>query len=224
MENFEIKNTVKATNQVSQNVFTLGDIEGNPKIMFLGNSITKHGKKEEIGWYGDWGMGASSIENDYVHICISKILEKYPNSAFCMVQGAVWERSYRDCNFDEYFKEAATFNPDVIICILSENVINEDFEPDVFINQLHSLHKYLSGQNTNTKIIVCSNFFNNEEKTKAIKLYSEKYFAEFVFISDIISDKDNLASQFEHEGIKIHPGDKGMRIIADRIMEKFYSL
>ncbi len=221
MENFEKKNTVKATNQVSQNVFVLGDMmNGEPKIMFLGNSITKHGVAPQIGWHGDWGMGASSIENDYVHICMNKILKKYPDAVFCIVQGAVWERSYRNCNIDEYFKEASNFNPDVMICLLSENVINEDFDSEIFIAELHKFHKYLSGKNKNAKIIVCSNFFNNEEKTKALELYAEKYSTEFVFISDLILDEENLASKYEHEGIKIHPGDKGMRIIAERITEK----
>lgn len=79
----------------------------------------------------------------------------------------------------------------------------------------------MSGEKTS--IIVVSNFFNNEEKTNAIKKYAETFNAKFVFVSDLILDKSNLADEYEHEGIKIHPGDKGMRIIAERIMKEFDS-
>jgi hypothetical protein len=224
MENFESKNTVKSENQVSKYVLKSGKENGNPKILFLGNSITRHEPAPQIGWYGDWGMAASDISKDYVHICMKDILTKYPDSEFCLVQGSSWERTYRDCNFDEFFASAKDFNPNVIICLISENVINEDFDKDVFIEQLHRFHEYLSNGNKKTKIIVASNFFNNEEKTNAIDEYAKKYGAEFVNVSDLIKDEKNLASGYKHEGIKIHPGDKGMEIIASRIMKAFYKI
>jgi len=225
VENFESKNTVKSENQVSEYVFRNDDdMNGTPRILFLGNSITRHEPAPEIGWYGDWGMAASSAEKDYVHLCKNAILENYPNAAFCMVQGSVWERSYRGCDFDEYFKDAKDFNPDVIICLISENITNEDFDADVFIEQFHNLHNYLSGNNKNTKIIVASNFFNNEAKSEAIEAYAEKYNASFVYVSDLIKDKENLAKGYKHEGIKIHPGDKGMEVIASRIMKEFFKI
>lgn len=219
MENYESKNTVKAENQVSQYVYKIEN--GNPKILFLGNSITKHGPAPQIGWYGNWGMAASDISRDYVHLCMKQILEKYEDASFCIVQGSSWERAYRDCNLDELFASSKGFDPDVIICLLSENVINEDFDADVFKKQFHIFHKYLSGSNENTKIIVLSNFFNNEKKTKAIEEYAKEYGTEYICVSDLIADKENLANGFEHEGIKIHPGDKGMEIIASRIMKVF---
>ena len=32
----------------------------------MGNSITRHGPKEEIGWPYDWGMAASAFEHQGV--------------------------------------------------------------------------------------------------------------------------------------------------------------
>ena len=222
MENYESRNTVKATNQVSEFVYSLGNTEGSPKILFLGNSITKHGPAPHIGWHGNWGMGASSEENDYVHICMKEISKKYPDAAFAMVQGAKWERSYRDCDLDEFFSKAKDFNPDVLICCLSENVDNNDFDHEVFIKQFRKLHAYLMGENT--KIIVASSFFNNESKNSAIEAYAKEYGASYVYVSDLIQSEENLASEYKHEGIKIHPGDKGMAIMASRVMEAFNEL
>ena len=45
-----------------------------------------------------------------------------------------------------------------------------------------------------------------------------------MYVSDLIQNEENLASSYEHEGIKIHPGDKGMAIMASRIMEAFNRL
>ena len=55
---WENRNTVKGENQVSQHVTFEGNLDGSPRIMFVGNSVTRHATKEDIGWYGDWGMAA----------------------------------------------------------------------------------------------------------------------------------------------------------------------
>ena len=64
MENLNKLNNVDGNKQVENNVFFEGDLDGELRVMFLGNSITYHEPKEEIGWYGSWGMAASSKESD----------------------------------------------------------------------------------------------------------------------------------------------------------------
>ena len=46
---------------------------GGVKVVFIGNSITLHGKLPEIGWYNEWGMAASAAEKDYVHLVTAAI-------------------------------------------------------------------------------------------------------------------------------------------------------
>ena len=48
MKDFQ-ENIVPATNQNRSDVF-LGDKKGSPRVLFVGNSITRHGKKPDIGW------------------------------------------------------------------------------------------------------------------------------------------------------------------------------
>ena len=223
MENLEKKNTVSSKNQVSNRVFFEGDEKGTPRIMFVGNSITWHRPAPDIGWYGDWGMAATSRENDFVHLCMKMINEKYPNAYFCVVQAADWERGYNECKMEEIFAEAGKFNPDVIITRLSENIQVDYLENNPLVPAMEKFHEFLSGEGE-AKLIVTSNVFNNKLKDVYLKEYTEKAGVEYVYLNDYMKDKENLANEYEHEGVRIHPGDKGMKFIADRIMEKFNKL
>ena len=217
---FEFKG-VSRENQVEQTVFFCGEKGGSPRIMFIGNSVTLHAPLESIGWYGNWGMAASSLEKDYVHVFINGMINQYPNAEFCIVQASCWERNYKDCNYEADFSMAMDFKPDIIICSISANIHEEEFEHDAFKINLKKLHDYLSCKNT--KIIESSVLFGSEKKNKAILEYvaeNEKvYLAD---VTDILQDEKNRAiGLFAHEGIQAHPGDSGMKLIAERFLDKF---
>ncbi len=216
---FEKKNTVAGDGQVSKYVTFEGDTNGFPRIMFVGNSITRHAPCAEIGWYNNWGMAASAKENDYVHKVISAITEKHPNASFCIVQASVWERNYTEKHYVEWFKEASDFKPDIIFCSISANIDASLFDKDTYVENINSLLTYLAGGNKDVKIFHSSSFFDNKEKNEAIEEYAKKFGAKAVYISDIKDNESNLAiGLFEHEGIQAHPGDKGMAELAKRLL------
>lgn len=47
-------NTVSAERQVNQTISYLGT--DGYKVLIVGNSITRHSPKPDIGWEADWGM------------------------------------------------------------------------------------------------------------------------------------------------------------------------
>ena len=218
MQNLESKNTVKSKNQVNKHVFFEGTKNGSPRIMFVGNSITLHKPVPEIGWYGNWGMAASAKEKDYVHLLIQHIKKKCPNAYFCIIQAAEWEREYKTFDPSKTFLSAKEFNPDVIITRFSENISVEDIDNDLIIESMHNLHKYLSGENKNTKLIVTSNLFNNKLKDTILEVYSKQFGADYVDVDDYCENEENKALEYKHEGVRMHPSDKGMKFIADRII------
>ena len=74
-----INNTVNAENQTREKTKIVINPNEKIRILFLGNSITLHETKPEIGWNHNWGMAASAEENDYVHIVLSEL--QLPNAA-----------------------------------------------------------------------------------------------------------------------------------------------
>ena len=189
------------------------------RIMFVGNSITLHSKKTDIGWYGEWGMAASSIENDYVHRLMSAICEKDPDCAFCICQVAEWERQYKNGkSLYNLFENARDFNADIIVMRFVENCPKNDFDKQAFKKETIDLLQYLN-PSKNAKIILTTGFWRHPADAGIAELAKELNLP-LVKLGDL-GEKDEMKSigLFEHSGVANHPGDLGMENIADRIFD-----
>lgn len=224
------KNTVESTNQLKDDRFvTIEKKEKqNLRVMFVGNSITLHGYRPEIGWCGRWGMAASSKENDYAHICMREIEKLDPDTSFCICQVCEWESDYKNGEEKFYLYESARkFNADIIIIRAVENCSYEDFDKEVFIREYDKLINYLNPQNK-ARIILTTSFWHHVADD-AIKEYAESNNLPLCFLGDLgEDDKMKAIGKFQHNGVANHPGDEGMIAIADRIMnlikEVYYEL
>lgn len=216
------KNTVPATNQLKQDKSTYyinGDGKGK-RFLIVGNSITLHGVKEDIGWYGNYGMAASCMEKDYVHVLADKINKIAQDSAFCIKQGSVWEVNHaKDYNLDESFAVARDFNADVIIVRLVENCSPNEPDTLLFRDNYKKFVEYLKGEG-NPQIILTSGFWKHP-CDKDIKAVADECGYDFVPLGELGEDEAMKAiGLFEHSGVANHPGDKGMEEIARMIFEK----
>jgi hypothetical protein len=90
-----------------------------PKVLFVGNSITKHGPKADIDWHGNWGMAATAEDKDYVHLVAQALAAKQGASPEILVKNvADFERAYATYDIGGKFADAAAFQADLIIlCI-----------------------------------------------------------------------------------------------------------
>ena len=206
------ENVVPSTNQNEKNVFLYENSKSKIKILFAGNSITKHAPKVEIGWYNDCGMAASSVENDYVHLIVKKIKKNYDeNLSFAIAQMADYERQFQTMSPAELYKPAKDFNADIIITFFGANVSKEYdamANPKVTFGKAYNeMCDYLS--NGRAKVYHGMGFYIrdrlDEEKATVAKNRGEV----FMDISDIRSRDDS-------HGLFNHPGDVGMAMIADR--------
>lgn len=206
------ENIVPATNQNSGSFFPRNDVTGNGlKILFVGNSITKHGPKADIGWFGDWGMAATNLENDYVHKTMSKICEVRPGSGFAMLQVAGYEREFYTLHPSVIYGAARDYRPDVVIMFFGANVSKEydqtENPPRTFGEAYEELRNWIdSGE---TLFIHSQGFYIRPVLDKEKETVAEKYGDIFVNIEDLRNREDT-------HGRFNHPSDLGMELIAER--------
>ena len=216
----ELANTVAAKNQLNGNPnISYERNDGGIKVLFVGNSITRHGYKPDIGWYGDWGMAASSKDKDYVHRAISMLEEKYGKVDACIAQGAEWERAYENTKacLQEKYLEARDFKADIVIIRIGENM-PKGSAPDCKPQFAEMIEFFASKDGA--RVIVTDSFWRNDARDGMIKEICEENGYTFCQLHDLEEDEANMAiGLFEHKGVARHPSDLGMENIAERIVE-----
>ena len=125
-QDYAARNNVDSKNQLLSNQYVKIHMkdESAPRILFVGNSITRHAPKPEIGWENDWGMAASKAEADYVHRVVNGLEKKYGKVNFCIAQAAAWERDYPNGRqlLEAYYQTARDFSADWVVIRLGENM------------------------------------------------------------------------------------------------------
>ncbi|MBR4911137.1 MAG: hypothetical protein IKZ47_07465 [Clostridia bacterium] len=213
------KNTVNAKGQLtdSKSVRFYGADNKGVRVMFVGNSITLHGVLKEIGWNNEWGMAASSADNDYVHILMEKVRKLDPQAAFCICQVAAWESDYKNGR-EKYplYENARAFCADIIIARFVENCPGKDFDGAVFKKEMSDLLGFLNPTGS-AKIIMTTGFWRHPGDSEIIA-YAKENKLPVITLGDL-GDNDEMMAKglFEHSGVAMHPGDLGMKTIADRI-------
>ena len=192
------------------------------KVLFLGNSITLHGPKPDIGWTGNWGMAASAEEKDYVHLLAGDIAKAAGAPPRTMVRNiADFERGYDAFDVAAGLREALEFRADIVVLAIGENV-PEPATEEARTKFAAAFARLLAGlkQDARATIFVRSSFWPHAAKDEIMRAASAAAGATFVDIAALGRDGSNAASaerKIEHAGVAGHPGDKGMRLIADAI-------
>ncbi len=199
----------------------VGKLKAN-KVLFLGNSITLHGPLESIGWKGNWGMAATSQDKDYVHLVTAQIQKVAGGKPEILVKNiADFERNHATYDVEKSLKEALDFKADIIVIAIGENVpglATPEAQANyhkAFDNLLDQLHKH-----ENATIFIRSTFWNDITKNSIMAECCHRDSDIFVDLGGLDKDEKNFArseQKIEHAGVAGHPGDTGMKAIADAI-------
>lgn len=194
------------------------------KILFVGNSITLHGPAPAIGWEGNWGMAASSQDKDYVHLVLKAIAKAAGREPKALVTNlADFERKYGTYDFQGGLKKELAFQPDLVIVAIGENVpaLTTEQAKATFQSQMTKLLTTLK-QNGNPTIVVRSCFWPEPVRDTILKKACREVGGVFVDVGSLGKDEANYARserKISHGGVAAHPGDRGMKALADAIVK-----
>ena len=218
------KNTVSSKGQVKEyDIVRPVDRGGKVNVLFVGNSITRHAPAEEIGWPFDWGMSATKEENDYVHVAVSMLDKKYGKVNYCTACCGDWEREYFNDEKISRWAKAREFDADILVVRLGENIwgpLRENLDQVPLYPHLEKFIEFFKTKK-DMKVVITDLFWAYEGIDKVLREIAEKKGYSFVHISDLgENDEYKSIGKFWHEGVAQHPNDLGMRVIAERIVEK----
>lgn len=217
-------NSVSAKNQVEEyDIVRVKSRGGKKRVLFVGNSITRHAPAPEIGWLPDWGMAASAEENDYVHVAVRLIEEKLGEKIdYATACCGDWERNYWDDEQISRWQEASDFKADVLVIRIGENIWGQREKLGTLPLYPHfdKMVKFFRS-NPNAKVIITDLFWSYDGIDDVIYKVAADNGYTLVKIGDIGAKDENKAlGQFEHSGVAIHPNDRGMAAIAERIVDE----
>lgn len=211
-----LNNDVPATGQLKDSdcvSFRLCE-NADMKIAFLGNSITRHGVAENLGWFGDWGMAASSAQNDYVHRLVGMLEADGRRVSYCVANMCEWESTRNAALLETRYREVKNFKADIVVVRLGENA-----RPSENLTDFQACYKNMVGYFADGAAVILTDLFWEYQPFDgfAEKFAKERGYA-FVKIHDLGNDDGMKAvGKFAHAGVAAHPGDRGMAEIAERI-------
>ncbi len=183
------------------------------RVLFVGNSVTLHGPKPEIGWTRNWGMAASAPEKDYVHLLEKRIRRLDPSAAFSIAQAGQFERTFMDDpDVLTSYTWAKTFGADIVILFFGANVpaaYEKTASPAKTFGQAYEeLRALVCGEKTAAFHV--QGFYARPKLEEEKRAVAAKY-------GDVYVPLDRVNCRADVRGEFDHPNDLGMRLIADAI-------
>ena len=197
---------------------------GKFKVLIYGNSIARHRPLPSIGWTNDWGMAASAPSKDFAHLVVAGLEKRLGKEADFRIRGiAAVERNFTTniASIAEISDDIA-WSPDYVVIAIGENSPHIDnSNAPAFQKMLEDLARPFAKRGA--KIVMRAPFWMNKVKAACTEKAAAAVGAAYVDAGPLGNNRENKAiGLFSHEGVANHPGDLGMKRIADLILSGFF--
>lgn len=191
------------------------------RIAFFGNSITAHDPDPTIGWYWYHGMAATQPDQDYVHqvqLGMAAALGVVPEIE--IVSGDInrhWDASDVDGRTMDMDTTVAEFDPTIVVVAMGDNATLDTPSAD-WLRIYRQIVAWTPG--ARTRIAVGLWATPSDVREQIVQQVAAETGMIYVPISDlhVVGVTDGTPSNFLHGGVRWHPGNEGMRLIAQRIL------
>lgn len=202
-------------------------LEDGYNYLAIGNSITLHSITSF--WWNEIGMAASSEEHDYYHLVLEYLKANNEHVMGVPYNFSVWETQSHDRDETlEYLDHYLSPDLDLVTVQLAENASDLSTYQEDYV----SLLNHIKDKAPNARVLVVGDFWSNDNrdvlKQNAVKETGLEYVSlegitdnkdYYCGLGTTVYDKDGKEHVVEHSGVANHPGDSGMKAIADRMIE-----
>lgn len=188
-------------------------------MLFLGNSLTYTGVPDEEPNKEKRGLTSTCVDSDYVHRVVKMVSTKHKsNIKYSICNLSDFERSFITHPFSmRKLDKAEVKQPDILIVQIGENVSEENIkDPKKFETE----YVKLLSNFPHAKRVITLPFWPSKQKEYAITnvaIRTNSYLVDISHLGDC-TDPQNFAKsykKYKKPGVGEHPGDVGMKHIAD---------
>ena len=199
------------------------------KVLFIGNSLL-------LG-HGTFGMCAKDGKNDYYYH-VKEYLKRYNSDVICdKLLGAPWEQTETQVGIDSWIDNNINNkenNYDLVIVQLGDNVNNE-IRNELFKTTCKQLLEAIRNKMNRARVVWVGEWYYTAQRQNIIAKSCAETGSTFIDITDlttkenqgalgdIITRDDGTTFEVTSSGVASHPGNKGMKAIADRLIEKLFN-
>lgn len=197
------------------------------KTLFIGNSLL-------LGW-GDFGMCAQDSQHDYYHYVTDYIMKSKETAQFQKISGTDYESATDDAAYNGWVQNtldaALAEDTDLILVQLGDNVNTEE-KAAYFAGSCKRLLVYLRSQCERAIVCWVGMWYGSDQRKQILLDACKETGCAFIDISDLavvenqgkigdtIYKTDGSTVVVSDGGVASHPSNKGMRLIANRILYK----
>ena len=194
-------------------------------ILFIGNSLL-------LG-FGTFGMCAQNSNHDYYHYVTEYVKNNEPNLVFNKISGTDFEGATNIDTVTNWMETTLKVNLNknrkLVIIQLGDNV-NTTEKLNTFKTSCKKLLQYVRTNCPNARVCWVGEWYSSNEKQNIISNACNDLQCNFIDISNLaisenrsyigakIEKDDGSTITVDSAGVASHPGNKGMRLIANKIL------
>lgn len=235
-----IQPTVSANNYlqgIGNKYFVQVGIDGNlqlinvipSKVLFIGNSLLLGNNSGDYAF----GMCASNQDSDYYHYITEFIKSKNQNATFSRLHSSTYEGATSLDTVTNWLNN--TLLPlldndlDLVILQTGDNS-NTTEKQQCFETSCQMVIEFIRTHATNCRVVVVGEWYRNSTVMQIMQKACENTGSQFIdisglntsenqgYIGQVVTFPDGSSYTVSDSGVASHPGDAGMKAIADKIL------